>query len=55
MHHPIKAVAEAGGWSDVATLITCYQQPGEEAVLTVPNEPRKRRQRGVAGVLRAAE
>lgn len=55
MHHPIKAVAEAGGWSDVTTLITCYQQPDDEAVLAVLNEPRKRRQRGAVGVLAAAE
>ena len=48
MHHPIKAVAQAGGWSDVGTLISCYQQPDEEAVLAVLNEPRKRRDRGVA-------
>jgi hypothetical protein len=46
MHHPIKAVAQAGGWSDVGTLISCYQQPDEEAVLAVLNEPRKRRDRG---------
>ena len=49
MHHPIKAVAHAGGWSDVGTLISCYQQPDEEAVLAVLNEPRKRRDRGVTG------
>lgn len=55
MHHPIKAVAEAGGWTDVATLINCYQQPDDDAVLAVLNEPRKRRQRGAADVLRAAE
>jgi len=47
MHHPLKAVAQAGGWADVGTLITCYQQPDEEAVLAVLNEPRKRRERGV--------
>ncbi len=49
MHHPIKAVAQAGGWSDVGTLISCYQQPDEEAVLAVLNEARKRRDRGAAG------
>ncbi len=27
MHYPLKAVADAGGWKDVTTLVRCYQQP----------------------------
>ena len=29
-HSPLKDVATAGGWSDVQTMITCYQQPDAE-------------------------
>lgn len=35
MHFPIKAVAEAGGWSDVTTLMKCYQQSDEATLLEV--------------------
>lgn len=42
MHLPTKAVADAGGWSDIATLQTCYQQTDEEMLLAVMSEPRKR-------------
>lgn len=55
MHHPNNAVAAAGGWSDVATLITCHQQPDEDAIRTVLNELRKRPDRVAGGGLRAAE
>lgn len=41
MHHPLKAVADAGGWKDVATLLTCYQQTDQETLLAVMAEPRK--------------
>lgn len=44
MHHPLKAVAEAGGWKDAATLLI-YQHADEETVLAVLNEPKKRRAR----------
>jgi hypothetical protein len=26
LHLPLKAVANAGGWKDVMTLVKCYQQ-----------------------------
>jgi integrase len=39
--HPIKDVAAAGGWKDVETLLTCYQQPDDETLLDVMAEPRK--------------
>jgi integrase len=42
MHHPIKAVAEAGGWRDPGTLLTCYQHADDETRLAVLSEPRKR-------------
>lgn len=42
MHHPLKAVAEAGGWKDTMTLLTCYQHADESALFQVMTEPRKR-------------
>ena len=41
MHHPLKAVADAGGWKDVATLLTCYQQTDDATLLAVMGEERK--------------
>jgi integrase len=38
---PIGDVAAAGGWSDVATLLRCYQQPDEATMLSVMSHPRK--------------
>lgn len=35
MHLPVKAVADAGGWKDVMTLMTCYQQTDEATLLEV--------------------
>ncbi|MBX6330912.1 MAG: site-specific integrase, partial [Gemmatimonadaceae bacterium] len=35
MHFPIKAVADAGGWRDVATLMKCYQQTDEATLRAV--------------------
>ena len=32
---PVKDVAAAGGWTDVTTLIECYQQPDEETLRDV--------------------
>ena len=29
-HHPLKDIASAGGWKNVNTLLTCYQQPDTE-------------------------
>jgi hypothetical protein len=38
---PTADVAAAGGWSDVATLLRCYQQPDEATMLSVMSHPRK--------------
>jgi integrase len=46
-HHPLKAVAVAGGWSDVQTMLRCYDQPDEADVLEVTSELRKRRERSL--------
>ena len=43
LHHPVKAVAEAGGWQDLKTLQVCYQHPDRDALLEVMSEPRKLR------------
>jgi len=45
--HALKDVAAAGGWKDVETLLTCYQQPDEETLLAVMSEPRKLREAGL--------
>lgn len=42
MHVPLKALADAGGWSDTSTILTCYQQTDEATLLAVMSEPRKR-------------
>lgn len=34
-HLPLKDVAAAGGWHDLSTLLTCYQQPDEETLREV--------------------
>ena len=44
---PITDVAAAGGWSDVHTLLDCYQQPTNDALLAVMSEERKLRDRAV--------
>ncbi len=43
-HHSLKDVAAAGGWKDVETLLTCYQQADNETMLAVVGEPRKLRE-----------
>ena len=43
----LKDVARAGGWKDVDTLLTCYQQPDRESLLAVMAEPRKVREGSV--------
>ena len=43
-HHPIKAVAVAGGWTDVETMTRCYDMPEDTDVLAVTAESRKRRE-----------
>jgi hypothetical protein len=45
--HPLKDVAEAGGWKDTETLLRCYQQPDSETLLAVMSETRKVREKGV--------
>lgn len=42
MGHPIKAVAEAGGWKDVTTLMKCYQHSDEATLLEVMEGPKKK-------------
>ena len=44
----LKDVAEAGGWKDTETLLTCYQQPDRESLLEVMSEPRKVRDASVS-------
>jgi integrase len=44
---PITDVAAAGGWQDTATLLTCYQQPTNDALLAVMSEERKVRDTAV--------
>src|SRR5215208_2206435 len=53
MHLPLKAVADAGGWKDMATLTTCYQHADEETLLAVMSEPRKRTERRIEGAAAA--
>jgi integrase len=48
-HLSLKDVAAAGGWRDVETLLTCYQQPDQDTLLAVMSEPRKLRDRAAAG------
>jgi integrase len=40
-HLPIPDVAAAGGWLDAETLLACYQQPTNDALLAVMSEERK--------------
>jgi len=40
-HLSVKDVAAAGGWQDVTTLLTFYQQPDLDTMLAVMSEPRK--------------
>jgi hypothetical protein len=46
---PLTDVAAAGGWQNTATLLTCYQQPTNDALLAVMNESRKMRDVAVVG------
>jgi integrase len=47
-HLPIVDVAAAGGWRDKATLLECYTQPTNDALLAVMSEERKVRDVAVA-------
>jgi hypothetical protein len=40
-HLPTVDVAAAGGWSDVGTLLRCYQRPDDDTMLQVMGESRK--------------
>jgi hypothetical protein len=44
-------VAAAGGWKDVTTLLTCYQQADEATMLKVMASPTKLVGRRRAGVV----
>jgi len=46
---PVKDVAAAGGWKDVGTLLTCYQQADRQTMLAVMSEPRKVTEASVTG------
>ena len=46
MHLPLKAVSDAGGWKNTATLLACYQHPDEAMLAQVMSEPRKLREAG---------
>lgn len=48
-HLPTVDVAAAGGWSDVGTLLRCYQRPDDETMLQVMGESRKIMERANAG------
>ncbi|MFQ6045120.1 MAG: tyrosine-type recombinase/integrase [Gemmatimonadales bacterium] len=48
-HHPPTDVAEAGGWKDLKTMLTSYDQPDRDTLLAVMSEPRKLRERSVLG------
>lgn len=48
-HLPAADVAAAGGWSDLTTLLRCYQQVDEATLLSVMNEPRKVMERAKSG------
>ena len=48
-HHPTKAVAVAGGWTDVATMERCYDIPDDADLLAVTSEPHKRSDLAVVG------
>lgn len=40
--YPLRDVAAAGGWSDVQTLLTCYQQPDPATMRAVVDAPVQR-------------
>lgn len=46
-HCPIAAVAAGGGWTDIATILRCYDIPDEAAVLEATSNPRRRWDNGV--------
>jgi hypothetical protein len=44
-HLPIKAVAVAGGWSDLDTMLRCHDHPDDADVLAVTSETKRRHER----------
>jgi len=46
---PVVDVAAAGGWSDVSTLLNCYQQADKETLLEVMSHSRKIRDQAKTG------
>lgn len=42
-HHPLKAVAVAGGWTDLDTMLRCYDQPDDADLLAVTSVTKRRR------------
>jgi hypothetical protein len=46
-HYSIKQIADRGGWVDYDTILTCYDQPNDEAIRAVMDEPRKLTERGI--------
>jgi hypothetical protein len=44
----LKAVAHAGGWDDVGTMLRCYDHPEDADILDVTSETRKRREVAMA-------
>jgi integrase len=46
-HLPLTDVAAAGGWDHLETLLDCYQQATNDALLTVTSEERKLRDHAV--------
>ena len=46
---PVVDVAAAGGWSDVSTLLKCYQQADNETLLEVVSHSRKIRDQAKTG------
>jgi len=39
---PLKDVAAAGGWKDITTLVTCYQQQDDDTLRRVVECPEPR-------------
>jgi integrase len=52
-HLSLADVAAAGGWHNTVTLLTCYQQPTNDALLAVMSEERKVRDTAVIGGAKA--
>src|SRR5205814_5354482 len=46
---PVVDVAVAGRWSDVSTLLNCYQQADKETLLEVMSHSRKIREKARTG------